>query len=373
MQLKLLLLLLLPLQLFARVNQLNGTVLDAVSRKPVPGAKAFINRSMEYTVSDSLGKFTLVDSLQLPLELVVSMPGYEPLVYLLSDEKSNVPLRFELVKKLSDPAKVDSSKIAQYQQLFLTHFFGVTYNTDETLLTNPGVLQYHFDDISGTLSVKGSAMLQIINDGLGYMIHYQLDSFSLIVANNVSDIKGYCFFTPLKTQKPFIISKWDMRRQLAYNGSLLHFMRALKRNTTSDEGFIVRKVVRVLETENGYKSASKSKFLVRSGVLNGRGIKTAYAEVVGQKPLTSLNYGRTDSAGQTYFHNSQPLLVEWVDKVSKTFLGAEEIPQMISLFSFGNPLQVFANGLYFDTSDLMVQGFMQEKISDLLPLEYIKL
>ncbi len=132
--------------------------------------------------------------------------------------------------------------------------------------------------------------------------------------------------------------------------------------------------MRIFKTENGYKSALKSKFLIRSGVIKGRGIQTAYAEVVDQKPLTSANIIKTDSANKTYFHYDQPLLVEWVDKASKTFLGSEEIPQMISLLSFGKePLQVFANGFYLEATDLYVMGFMQEKISDLLPVEYVRL
>ncbi len=348
--------------------------MDAGSHKPVAGASVFINRSMVYSVTDEFGKFSVTDSLMLPNELVVSMPGYETLVYQVNETKSSLQIRFELVKKSTEHTTIDSSKILQYQQLFLSHFLGITYNTAETLVTNPEVLQYNFDDATGTLSVKSSAMLQVINDGLGYMIHYQLDTFSLIIIKNLSDFRGYCFFTPLKTQKPFILSKWDMRRQLAYNGSMLHFMRALKKNAAPDEGFIIRKVVRILETENGYKSALKSTYLVRSGVINRKGKQTAYAEVIDQKPLSTANMGKTDSANQTYFHYGQPLLVEWVDKAPKTFLGSEEIPQMISLLSFGNdPLQVFENGLYFDATDLIVQGFMQEKISDLLPVEYVKL
>ena len=374
MKLKLFLLLLLPLQLFARTSHLNGTVIDAATQKPAPGAKAFINRSMEFSISDSLGKFSLLDTLSLPVELVVTMPGYETLVYFVNDAKPTLQLRFELVKKKHAFGPIDSTKLLQYEDIFLRHFFGITYNIRETFIANPSVLRYRFDEASGTLSVTSNGLVNIINDGLGYMIHYQLDTFSLNIAKNLSDFSGYCFFTQLKTQKPFIISKWDMRRQLAYNGSMLHFIRALKKNTVSDEGFIIRKVLRILETENGYKAALRSKYLVRSGVIPGRGVPTSYAEVTDQKPLTLGNFGRRDSANLTYFNYDHPLLVEWVDKASKTFLTADEIPQIITLLSFGNnPLQVFENGLYFDTADMFVQGFMQEKISDLLPLEYVKL
>ena len=374
MKLKLFLLLLLPLQLFARTSHLNGTVIDAASHLPVKGAKAFINRSMEFAISDSLGKFSLIDTLSLPVELVVTMPGYETLLYFVKDAKPTLQLRFELVKKKHAFGPIDSTKLLQYEDIFLRHFFGITYNVRETFIANPSVLRYRFDEASGTLSVTSNGLVDIINDGLGYMIHYQLDTFSLNIAKNLSDFSGYCFFTQLKTQKPFIISKWDMRRQLAYNGSMLHFIRTLKKNTISDEGFIIRKVLRILETENGYKAALRSKYLVRSGVIPGSGTPTSYAEVTDQKPLTLGNFGRRDSANLTYFHYDHPLLVEWVDKASKTFLSADEIPQIITLLSFGkNPLQVFENGLYFDTADMFVQGFMQEKISDLLPLEYVKL
>ena len=80
---------------------------------------------------------------------------------------------------------------------------------------------------------------------------------------------------------------------------------------------------------------------------------------------------RSDSANQIYFHYPVPLLVQWSGKDRQTFLTNEEMPQMISLFLFGNEkVKIFANGLYYDKFNLFVQGFMKEKISDLLPLEY---
>ncbi|MCY7422468.1 MAG: carboxypeptidase-like regulatory domain-containing protein, partial [Chitinophagaceae bacterium] len=77
MQLKLLLLLLLPLQLIAGVSIFNGTVVEATSQLPVAGAMVFVNRSKEFTVTDSAGKFSLIDTLDPTVELVVSKAGFQ--------------------------------------------------------------------------------------------------------------------------------------------------------------------------------------------------------------------------------------------------------------------------------------------------------
>ena len=374
MKLKLFLLLLLPLQLFAGTSHLNGTVIDAATQKPAPGAKAFINRSMKFSISDSLGKFSLIDTLSLPVELVVTMPGYETLVYFVNDDKPTFQLRFELVKKKHAFTPIDSSKIPEYEDLFLRHFFGITYNVKETFIINPSVLRYKFDEASGTLSVTADGLINIINDGLGYMIHYQLDTFNLRMLQDLSEFNGYCFFTSLSTNKPFIQSKWEMRRQLAYKGSMLHFMNAMYANEPYNQGFKLRNVVRVFETEKGYKSALKSKDMVRAGSFMQNGNKTSFADVAEGSFLTSTSQLRTDSANQVYLHSPQPILVEYEDKESKQFLTTEEMPPMISLIFFGKEkIKICSTGMYYNASDLYVYGFMKEKISDLLPLEYVRL
>ena len=371
MQLKLLLLLLLPLQLIARVSTFNGTVVEASSRLPVMGAMVFVNRSTEFTITDSTGKFSLIDSLDPTVELVVSKAGFQTSAYVVNSETSASQFRFELVKESPLMQHIDSSKIAVYEEAFLKLFLGITYNTTETFITNPAILQYSFNEQTGTLSVKSRGLLQIINDGLGYMIHYQLDTFSLVLSNGLSDFEGYCFFTSLSTKKPFIAEKWNMRRQLAYKGSMQHFVKALFTDRVISEGFVVRKVARYLEAEDGYKAALKSKYLVRAGSLNLNGNKTSFAEVADDTKISSTNAMRSDSANQIYFHYPVPLLVQWSGKDRQTFLTNEEMPQMISLFLFGNEkVKIFANGLYYDKFNLFVQGFMKEKISDLLPLEY---
>ncbi|MCY7422975.1 MAG: carboxypeptidase-like regulatory domain-containing protein, partial [Chitinophagaceae bacterium] len=370
-QLKLLLLLLLPLQLIAGVSIFNGTVVEATSQLPVAGAMVFVNRSKEFTVTDSAGKFSLIDTLNPTVELVVSKAGFQTSAYVVTSETSASEFRFELVKESPEIGHIDSSKTGVYEEAFLKIFFGTTYNTAETFITNPAILQYSFNGQTGTLSVKSNGLLEIINDGLGYMIHYQLDTFSLVVSNGLSDFQGYCFFTSLSTKKPFIVEKWNMRRQLAYKGSMQHFVKAVYADKVIAEGFSISKVVRYLEGESGYKGALKSKYLVRAGSLNVNGNKTGYADVTDAAKMTSTNTMRCDSANQTYFHYPGPLLVQWSGKDQQAFLTNEEMPQMISLFLFGNQkVKMCANGLYYDKPDLYVQGFMREKIADLLPLEY---
>ncbi|MDR1601166.1 MAG: TonB-dependent receptor [Tannerella sp.] len=58
-------------------HKISGTVLEASTNEPVPGASVYIKSSTEGTTSDDEGRFDLATNRPLPLTLVVSYLGYK--------------------------------------------------------------------------------------------------------------------------------------------------------------------------------------------------------------------------------------------------------------------------------------------------------
>ncbi|MEJ7589338.1 MAG: hypothetical protein WKI04_17415 [Ferruginibacter sp.] len=81
----------------------------------------------------------------------------------------------------------------------------------------------------------------IINNMLGYKIHYDLAEFSYDDATGQTYLNGYTRYEDLGTDK-----KWLKNRQASYYGSTLHFYRSLIRNELYEQGFgtfLVKQVI----------------------------------------------------------------------------------------------------------------------------------
>ncbi len=76
--------------------------------------------------------------------------------------------------------------------------------------------------------------MQIINNGLGYKVTYDLIDFRL-TKNHVTYV-GYSRYEKLKGNKRKL-KRWERNRLKAYNGSRMHFIRSLRKEKFWDEGF----------------------------------------------------------------------------------------------------------------------------------------
>lgn len=369
-----LLVLLLPLKIFAFPFEVSGKVLDSATKKPIDNAQVFINKSSRFSLCDSTGAYILKGIADTLVELVVYAPGYETLVYKVYAAKQGLKLRFELVPSSVTYRKPDSLHTSQ-EQLFLSHFLGLSPNAYETYIVNPDALRYTYNVTKGELSVTASDMLQIINDGLGYMINYRLESFKCIESSGWTDIKGYYFFKSLTTRNMYITKKWEERRRSVYNGSLLRFMRAVYQGKLNEDGFEVHNVRRVIEGESDYKAAAKSKNLVKSGILIEGNVQKKFADVADQSQVTK-DYRSVDNSSASILFSAQNSLLVLFRKPGATVPNAGDDDGLgsdqISLFQTSPAgVKIFSSGSYFDADDLYIEGYMSEKIGELLPVDYV--
>ena len=95
---------------------------------------------------------------------------------------------------------------------------------------------------AGKTDRRSKCPLVIVNESLGYRIRYDLNTFTIsydagssgLTFPTITYYAGTSFFQPLKKQ---VTRKIERNRDLAYLGSLLHFMRALATKSLSDNGF----------------------------------------------------------------------------------------------------------------------------------------
>jgi hypothetical protein len=365
----------------AQPFSIEGKVVDGQTKKRLAGAFVFINQSLNAVRTDSSGAYVLNDIPDQSFEVVVSVPGYEHLTYRATPSKPKTLVVFEL-KSLTDTAKnYDKDGWRKYGSAFMVNFLGTTINAAECELLNPEVLRFNYDDSTRELSVWAVDKLQIINDGLGYMINYQLESFKLNPSKGYLLNRGYANFKNLTTKREEIKNKWELRRHVAYRGSGMHFMRSLYSNNLANEGFEIHKLKKIFEGEAGYTTSKKIKdaTVVRSGSINDKGVYKKYIDVVEKNVLSTDSIRHIEATTKRCILSLKDMLQvtfkkenEDVQFLLDTRVANPVAGRQVSLIYLLNNVAVQSNGLCVEDKYVLFSGYMGwEKLGEVLPVEYI--
>jgi hypothetical protein len=237
-----LMLLLVPIAAQAQDGRavLEGTVVDAQTGQPLPGANVFLATTMRGTATDSEGRFRLTDVAPGAHRLFASMLGIEPAsrdTLLRAGTVYTFDLRLKptVIKmgELEVSAKRDPKwrkRLKSFEKLFL----GETDNAELTTFVNPEVLD--FDGGWGRLTAWTSAPLVIENQALGYRLRYFLTEFQ----RNGNSVKydGEPLFEEMEPEDAEQATLWADNRRRAFAGSFRHFMLALLEDRVDEEGFL---------------------------------------------------------------------------------------------------------------------------------------
>ncbi len=220
--------------------RLEGTVTDAESGKPLPGAHVFIASSMMGTTTGVDGQYVLAGVPVGALRLYVSMIGYEP-------EARDILLRTNATRTFDfnlKPAVVEigeivveakrDSKWKQRLEKFTRLFVGETPNAAETVITNPEVLD--FESFGGEFRALAAEPLIIENRALGYRVRYFLKEFVAEPTRTRYDGEPlYEELTPASEEEAL---EWQSKRKAAFVGSFRHFLLALLAKKVEEQGFV---------------------------------------------------------------------------------------------------------------------------------------
>jgi hypothetical protein len=329
---------------------IRGKVTDEKTGTPLANASVFCQNTTTGTISNNEGLF----SMRLNnggYDLVISYTGYETQVMRVSNSnKDSLTISMkEASKSLGEVAVMGSALVAdgwnKYGQFFLDNFIGTTANASQCTIENKDVINFYFYKKRNKLKVKATQEIIVINQALGYKIHYQLDSFVNDYNTHISSYTGYPLFDTL-TGTPEQVETWAKNRFRTYIGSRLHFMRSWYDSTLKDEGFQIETLNTPASDkgtllENPYDA---SVYSADSGTvdinINGR-IRITYT---GQVP--DKNY---------LIQNHFPLN-------AKMEISALDIPSGFSIEE---------NGYFFEQSEITNMGYWAwKKVAEIVPYDY---
>jgi hypothetical protein len=372
----------------------KGIVVDAEKNIPVPKASVFLNNTSIGTTASEDGKFEL----RIPegrYELIISSVGYQ--THNQSIVANETP-DFITIKLQVKTPELETIFIEPYEKngwqnwgaWFIDNFLGLSEYGRDCKIKNHDVLKFRNSKRENALTVIATAPLVIENKALGYKITYQLENFRYDFKTRYLFYAGYPFFENMEGSDRKK-RKWEMAREDVFKGSVLQFMRALYRNKIKEEGFEVRRLQKI---PNAEKQRIKMVYKT-SRTVDDKGISIStvkrdsvpyYDHIMSQEdfetvigkdilPGDSIAYA-VDSTTAGIFFEDYLLIIYKHKSVPPEFKqrfpkSGSEIMSEITLIN-AKPLQVFANGAFFNPEDLLSSGYWGwwEKMGTMLPFDY---
>lgn len=375
-------------------NQISGVVINASDNSKMPSASVFINNSSKGTLTNSDGSFTITGITQTNFELVISYAGFETVSLKITPENIR---SFHTIKLF--PKKVELEEISlespvkngweKYGKLFTENFIGTSQFALQCKIENPEVLRFFINKKTNVVRAISLGNILIENRALGYKVRYQLEQFTFDPKNRYVAYFGYTSFEDLNKNTR---RKFEKNRRQSFDGSLMHFFRALYTNTIAAQGFQVRERIRIANTDSAFTQIyrnglvaktvsfdtgkSSPKYITLPGLkING---VPAYIDLVDPVPFDfnkAINIDPVSQQKTFYFPNhlqvaygGKKLSAELSDVFSKS---NSSIQFSDIILVREEPLIIYADGLYFDPTNLLTEGYWSTcKMAETLPSDY---
>jgi hypothetical protein len=304
---------------------IKGIIQDENTKNPVSYAAVYFNGSFVGTYSDNNGFFQLDVSNNISIPLVISALGYNSVTipdisvgkYYRIFLKPKVFELDEVIISAKENARERRERRANIQ-FFRNVFIGETLNSRKCEILNENDIYFKYSKAGDTIRAFALKPLLIKNKALGYKISFDLVKFEM------SRLKGYFFYMGniMFLQDLSALEKksktYERRRETAYMGSRMQFMRELWRNNLDSAGFAVTDSDNKKYTYNDlvYQDDKPSKYFRKSKFLN-----LAYYSKVARTFFTVSR----DSMAFTQDGNFDGTGIEWVGEMSRQRI-ADQLP-----------------------------------------------
>ena len=359
-------------------NSLSGIVRDSSGGKPIAGVSVFLNNTVRGTVTLADGSFLLPNLPKGSYELIISAIGYQTRVIEINVAHLPGPLNITLYQVATELASVtvepyDRNGWSKWGRFFTDNFIGTGENAGKCRIRNKEVLRFHFYRRSNRLNVTSTEPLIIENKALGYLLEYRLEEFSCDFNTNIVGYYGYPFFREMTPKKEDQRRGWIQRRQAAYYGSMMHFMRSLYAGKAIAEGFLAEKRESVPNLERERIKEIYHPDFQGPGTFPMDTLYHFWAVLKEPDPLVRNiiqaddSLITIDSARRRKLYFDSPLSVIYgANNRSRDFF--QSGMQLMS----SSPVIVEENGFYYPVREILMTGHwaQSEKISNLLPLDY---
>ncbi len=343
---------------YGQYYSVKGKVFNASNGQPLEKASVFAQNTTLGTLTNAEGEFVLT----LPnggYDLAITYSGLETMIKRVTTADAGTTLSFVLNPKqenLDDVVIVASNKVRngleKYGQFFRDNFLGQSKNSYDSKIVNDTILEFYYYKKANKLKVIAAEPLQIENYGLGYNISYALDSFVYEYNKETSIYTGNPLFSNMISEDSAQYAAWDVARNAAYNGSLLHFMRSIYAKEAGKNGFEIQTIV---EINNEEKSLP---------------VKNIY---------NALHYSKDDSLATVEIYPSLPRVGVLYKNAKPSALYSANNPGEPRNFRFSvlqfmpeAKLTIEENGYYYDQEEILTSGYWGwEKVGELLPYDFI--
>jgi CarboxypepD_reg-like domain len=313
-----------------------GTVYDSASSERLPSVNVYINNSTIGTTTDVDGNYSLLVP-DTPVDIVFSFVGYRSYIFSTAKFKSdsvrlNVKMAMTTTSLQTVVVRGETDK--EWRRMmgrFSAIFLGMKHFASYCSILNAGYIDLESTRIDGirVLTASSPRPIEILNDALGYKIHYDLQIF--LSSSRGDQFTGSVFFVPLKPLDSAQSAFWHLNRQGAYVGSVRHFFKSVIRKELKEEGYS-------LTIEEGKTS----------------------------RPLQPDSIGISEVKGIYRIKMPRQVKIEYNDS---KFL--KEVTTSVMAFPNGY-VEVDGMGSIVDPLTIISSGYMGElRVSDMLPFDYL--
>ncbi|GAB5517966.1 MAG: carboxypeptidase-like regulatory domain-containing protein [Rhodothermales bacterium] len=229
----------------ARQSTIQGRVLDAETREPLPGVNVFLNQTLLGAATDAEGRYQIDQVPPGSYQVVASSIGFtarqETLEVQPGDNSYLVNIRLSAAVVDLGGVEVEAERSQSWRRdlkRFERLFIGEGPHARETTIENATVL--NFASANGVFSAEAREPLRITNRGLGYRILFWLDDFRMDYNDGLLYTHGPFYFEEMTPRDDKEATRWRRNRARAYNGSLPHILASLVAQTTEAQGLTVR-------------------------------------------------------------------------------------------------------------------------------------
>src|SRR5579864_253140 len=320
---------------------IRGKVISEETQKPLAAVSVYLNNTSLGAVTNDNGVFIITKIPSGKFRLVASCVGFETYVNMIDpltigkDFIISLKPKVEELQSLSvTPPEPDGWK--KWGKLFTQLFIGDTPGSNDCKLTNPEVIKFRMN-ADNTLTAYAKAPLQIVNYNLGYEIEYKLEEFQYDFNIKLVNFSGYAFFTDMGIKHPNRVRRYGEARLETYKGSFLHFKRAFFANELDAQGFELRSLGKISNSE---KERAERLFSLHrdSVILDTTGL--------------SFTVHNSPSTGLPYISSSTEKTEDSTDYFKKKLLEPDSIisHQLIPSDSIGFAADTTIAGMYFRDS-----------------------
>lgn len=373
----------------AAQRTIKGRVADEVTGLPVANANIFINKTSKGTTTNVDGFFKLSDIPDGKYELVISFIGFQTQVIAFNEDSLPMELKIDLHLKVKELENITVETFVEgdwkrWGKAFTENFIGATDNAARCKIVNKEAIRFRYYKESDRLSASADVPLLIENNALGYKIIFQLEEFEVNFKQQSLLFAGYELVEDMN-EKNEVPEKWKRKRLEAYQGSLMHFMRSLYSNQLRQEGFNVKRIYKLPNTEK-----TRVKKIINTYSLSKKNMPkdsmNYYSLILKQDDsLTTFGEHLLTSDSLLKDFDKSAKLLSFNDYLFVTYKGGEnnititnfsiiQTPERSAQIEMqkGATITIYVNGSYYNQRDLILSDYLSEsrKIANHLPLDY---